>query len=94
MGCSAPGFPVHHQLLELAQTHVHGVSDAIQPSHLLSFPPFSSCLQSFPTLGSFLMIQLFESGGQSMEPSIHTKYVPLVVNYVITVSLVKGFELG
>ena len=40
------------------------------------------------------MIQLFESGGQSMEPSIHTKYVPLVVNCVITVSLVKGFELG
>ena len=34
MDCSMPGFPVH--LLELAQTHVHGVSDAIQPSHSLS----------------------------------------------------------
>jgi len=34
--CSTPGFPVHHQLLELAQTHVHQVSDAIQPSHPLS----------------------------------------------------------
>ena len=33
-----PGFPVHHQLLELAQTHVHQVGDAIQPSHLLSSP--------------------------------------------------------
>ena len=33
---STPGFPVHHQLLELAQTHVHQVSDAIQPSHPLS----------------------------------------------------------
>ena len=33
-----PGFLVHHQLLELAQTHVHWVSDAIQPSHLLSSP--------------------------------------------------------
>ena len=33
MDCSRPGFPVHHQLLELAQTHVHWVSDAIQPSH-------------------------------------------------------------
>ena len=32
MECSTPGFPVHHQLLELAQTHVHGVSYAIQPS--------------------------------------------------------------
>ena len=33
---STPGLPVHHQLLELAQTHVHPVGDAIQPSHLLS----------------------------------------------------------
>ena len=33
-----PGFPVHHQLPELAQTHVHGVSDAIQPSHPLLSP--------------------------------------------------------
>ena len=33
--CSTPGFPVHHQLLELGQTHVHRVSDAIQPSHPL-----------------------------------------------------------
>ena len=38
MDCSMPGFPVHHQLLELAQTHVHQVSDAIQPSHPLSSP--------------------------------------------------------
>ena len=36
--CSTPGFPVHHQLLELAQTHVHWVSDAIKPSHPLSSP--------------------------------------------------------
>ena len=36
MDCSTPGLPVHHQLLELAQTHVHWVSDAIQPSHPLS----------------------------------------------------------
>ena len=36
--CSVPGFPAHHQLLELAQTHVHGVGDAIQPSHPLSSP--------------------------------------------------------
>ena len=33
MDCSTPGFSVHHQLLELAQTHVHRVSDVIQPSH-------------------------------------------------------------
>ena len=35
---SMPGFPVHHQLPELAQTHVHQVGDAIQPSHPLSAP--------------------------------------------------------
>ena len=34
--CSTPGFPVHHQLPELTQTHVHRVCDAIQPSHPLS----------------------------------------------------------
>ena len=38
MDCSMPGFPVHHQLLELAQTHVHQVGDAIQSSHSLSSP--------------------------------------------------------
>ena len=38
MDCSTPGFPVHQQLLELAQTQVHGVGDAIQPSRPLSFP--------------------------------------------------------
>ena len=38
MDCSTPGFPVHYQLLELAQTHVHQVGNAIQPSHPLSSP--------------------------------------------------------
>ena len=38
MNCSMPGLPVHHQFLELAQTHVHWVSDAIQPSHPLLSP--------------------------------------------------------
>ena len=58
---SMPGFPVHHQLPEFAQTHVHQVGDAIQPSHqnselqLLSwlslpFFCFSKSLQSCPTL--------------------------------------------
>ena len=41
MNCSTPGLPVHHQLPEFTQTHVHVVDDAIQPSHSLSFlfPP-------------------------------------------------------
>ena len=38
MDCSTPGFPVHHQLPELTQTHVHCVGDATQPSHPLSSP--------------------------------------------------------
>ena len=43
MDCSTPGFPVHHKLLELAQTHVHRVRDATQPSHPVSpsFPAFN-----------------------------------------------------
>ena len=43
MACSMPGFPVHHQLPELAQTHVLRVSDAIQPSH----PPLSPAPPAF-----------------------------------------------
>ena len=39
MNCSTLGLPVHHQLLEFTQTHVHWVSDTIQPSHPLSSPP-------------------------------------------------------
>ena len=38
MDCSTPGFPIHHQSPELAQTHVHLVGDAIQPSYPLSSP--------------------------------------------------------
>ena len=38
MNCSTPGLPVHQQLPEFAQTHVHPVGDAIQPSHPLSSP--------------------------------------------------------
>ena len=58
MDCSTSGFPVHHQLLELAQTQVHWVGDAIQPSHPVV--PVSS--QSFPALGSFPVSQFFASG--------------------------------
>ena len=38
MDCSTPGFPIHHHVPELAQTHVHQVGDDIQPSHPLSSP--------------------------------------------------------
>ena len=63
MNRSTPGLPVHHQLPEFTQTHVHRVSDAIQPSHPIV--PFSSCPQSLPASESFPMSQLFAWGGQS-----------------------------
>ena len=75
MDCSTPGFPVHHQLLELAQTHVHQVSDAIQTSHPVI--PFSSCLQSLPASGSFLMSQFLTSGGQSIGISASASVFPV-----------------
>ena len=52
MDCSTPGFPVHHQLLELAQTHVLWVSDAIQPSQPLS-PPSPPAISLFQHQGLF-----------------------------------------
>ena len=74
--CSMPGSPVHHQLLELAQTHVHQDSDAIQPSHL-SVVLFSSCLQSFPASGSFPVSQHFTWGGQSTGASAPASVLPM-----------------
>ena len=76
MDCSTPGFSVHHQLPELNQTHIHRISDAIQPFHPLSFP-FFSCLQSFPASGSFPMSQIFASGGQSIGASASASILPL-----------------
>ena len=52
----------------LTQTHVHWVSDAIQPSHPVS-SPFSSCLQFFPASGSFQMSQFLTSGVVSASTS-------------------------
>ena len=78
MDCSTPGFPVLHYLPEFAQTHMHWVSDAIQPSHplLLSSP---SAFSLFPTSGSFLMTQLFASGGQSVGASASASIPPISI---------------
>ena len=73
--CSTPGFPVLHYLPEFAQTHVHWVSDAIQPSHPVA--PFSSCPQSFPASGSFPVSRLFTSGGQSIRASASASVLPM-----------------
>ena len=75
MGCT-PGFPVHHQLPELAQTQVHRVGDA-NPTISSSVVPFSSSLQSFPASGSFPMSQFFASGGQSIRISASASVFPM-----------------
>ena len=74
MNHSTPGLPVHHQLTDITQSHVHRVSDAIQPSHRLI--PFSSCPQSLPASGSFPMRQLFSWGGQSIGVSALASFLP------------------
>ena len=73
MDCSTPGFPVHHQLLELVQTQVHQVGDGISSSVI----PFSSCLQSFPAWGSFQMSQFFTSDSQSIGASASASVLPM-----------------
>ena len=75
MNPSTPGLPVHHQLPEFTQTHVHQVSDAIQPSHPVV--PFSSCPQSLPASESFPMSQLFSWGGQSTGISVLVSVLPV-----------------
>ena len=75
--CQTPGFPVHHQLLEPTQTHVHQVGDAIQPTISSSVVPFSSCLQSFPASESFPRSQFFTSGGQSIGVSASVSVLPV-----------------
>jgi len=61
MNCSTPGLPVHHQLWELAQTYVHQVGDAIQPSHPLSSPRLPSISSSIRVFSSE---SAFPSGGK------------------------------
>ena len=74
MNRSTPGLPVHHQLPEFTQTHVHWVGDAIQPTHPVV--PFSSCLQSLPASESFPMSQLFAWCGQSTGVSVLASFLP------------------
>ena len=68
--CSTPGLPVHHQLQELTQTHVHWVGDAIQLSHPLTCP-------SPAFTGSFPMNQFVTSSGQSIVVSASASVLPM-----------------
>ena len=76
MDCSLPGFPIHHEFPELTQDHVHPVK-WYHPTISSSVIPFSSCLQSFPATGSFLMSQFFASGNQSIGASASTSVLPI-----------------
>ena len=70
-----PGFPVHHQLPDLAQTHVHRVGDVIQPSHSL-LSPSPPALNLSQNQGLF-KCQFFASGGQSIGVSASASVLPM-----------------
>ena len=76
MNRSTPGLPVHHQLPEFTQTHVHRVGWC-HPAISSSVIPFSSCPQSFPESGSFPMSQLSAWGGQSIGVSTSASVIPM-----------------
>ena len=77
MDCSTQGLPVHHQLPEFTQTHVHCIGDAMDPTISSSVIPFSSHLQSFPASGSFQMSRFFTLGGQSIWVSTSASVLPM-----------------
>ena len=77
MDHSTPGLPVHHQLPELAQTHVHWISDATQPSHPLSFPSLPAFNLSQHRVFSNESSQFFASGGQSIGVSASASVLPI-----------------
>ena len=75
MDCSRPGFPVHHQLSQLAQTPIPRVSDANQPTHprSLPFPPAFNLSGS----ASFPVSQYFPPGGHSKGASASASVLPM-----------------
>ena len=91
MDCSTPGFPIQHKLPELAQTHVHWVSDAIEPFH--SLITFSFCLQSFLAPRSFQMSQFFTSGGQSIRASVSASVLPMNIQDWFSLGLTGWISL-
>ena len=73
-----PGLPVHHQPLELAQTHVHQVGDAIQPSYPLRSPS-PSAFNLSQHQGIFPKSQFFVSGVQSIGISASAPVFPMML---------------
>ena len=81
MDCSTSGFPVLHQLPELARTHVHWVSDTIQPSQPLSSPSPLTFNLSQPR-GLFQWVSTSQSGGQSIGVSASTSVLPMNIQNI------------
>ena len=75
MDYSTPGFPVHHQLPELTQIHVHWVS--VPSSHLILCRPLLLLPSVFPSIRSFLVSQFFAWGGQSVGVSASASVLPM-----------------
>ena len=89
MNCSMSGLPVPHQLPEFTQTHVHRVSDTIQPSHPLSSPsPPAFNLSS--TSRSFQMSQLFTSGVQNIGAPAAASVLPMNIGASLVTQMVKN----
>ena len=76
MDCSMPGFPLYHQLPEFTQTHVHWVSDAIQPSHPLSSPS-PSAFNLSQHQGLFKWVSSSHQLAQSIGVSASTSILPM-----------------
>ena len=91
MDWSTPGFPVLHYLLELAQTHVHWVGDAIQPSHLLSSPsPPAFNLSQHQGLSQW---QFLASGGQNIGVSASASVLPINIQNWFPLGLIALIAL-
>ena len=79
MNCSTQGLPVHHQLLEFTQTHVHRVSDAIQPSHPLSSPSPPAPNLSLPGAGAPPMSKVMRKEARHTQRRDRASGVPLEI---------------
>ena len=93
MDCSIPGLPLHHQLLEPAKTHVHQVSDAIQPSQPLSSPS-SPAFSLSQYQRYFPMSQFFAWGGQSIGASPSVNEYSLMNEYFHEYSGLISFRIN
>jgi len=90
--CSTPGFPVLHSLPEFAQTHVHWIGDAIQPSYPLS-PPSPHALNVSQHQGLFQWSPLFASGGQNIGASASASVLLMKIQHWFPLGLVGLISL-